>query len=64
MSTAYFEYVHVKINFLPILFLQAKEFLKLWKQFEELGFKGDDIKRELIVHGNNEEKVLDSLTAS
>ena len=47
----------------PICFFQAKDFLKLWKQFEELGFKGDDIKRELIVHNNNQEKVLDSLTA-
>lgn len=38
-------------------------FLKLWKQFEELGFKPDDIKRELLLHGNEEEKVLDALTA-
>lgn len=33
------------------------------KRFEELGFKPDDIKRELLLHGNDEEKTLDALTA-
>ncbi|XP_070541802.1 ubiquitin-associated protein 1-like isoform X1 [Ptychodera flava] len=42
---------------------QAVEFLKLMRQFEELGFKQDDITRQLILHGNNQEKVLDGLTA-
>lgn len=41
---------------------KALAFLKLWQRFEELGFQAEDIKRELIVHGNDEEKVLDTLT--
>ncbi|XP_077989172.1 ubiquitin-associated protein 1-like isoform X1 [Glandiceps talaboti] len=43
---------------------QAIEFLKLLKQFEELGFKQDDITRQLILHGTHQDKVLDGLTAS
>ncbi|XP_038078297.1 ubiquitin-associated protein 1-like isoform X2 [Patiria miniata] len=42
---------------------KAEEFLLLSQRFEELGFKSEDIKRELIVHGNNEDKVLNVLTA-
>ncbi|XP_072166966.1 ubiquitin-associated protein 1-like [Diadema setosum] len=41
---------------------KAQTFLSLWQRFEELGFKSEDIKRELVVHGNDEEKVLDTLT--
>ena len=43
--------------------LQAEEFLLLSQRFEELGFKAEDIRRELIVHGNNEDTVLNVLTA-
>ena len=42
---------------------QALEFLHLWQRFEELGFKSEDIRRELIVHGNNENEVLNVLMA-
>ncbi|XP_054756418.2 ubiquitin-associated protein 1-like isoform X1 [Lytechinus pictus] len=41
---------------------KAQTFLKLWQRFEVLGFQSEDIKRELILHGNDEEKVLDTLT--
>ncbi|XP_033634452.1 ubiquitin-associated protein 1-like isoform X1 [Asterias rubens] len=42
---------------------KALEFLHLWQRFEELGFKSEDIRRELIVHGNNENEVLNVLMA-
>ncbi len=42
---------------------KALDFLFLWQRFEELGFKSEDIRRELIVHGNNENEVLNVLMA-
>ncbi|XP_022097411.1 ubiquitin-associated protein 1-like isoform X2 [Acanthaster planci] len=42
---------------------RAEEFLLLCQRFEELGFKSEDVRRELIVHGNNEDTVLNVLTA-
>ena len=46
-----------------VCLFQAKVFLNQWRHFEQLGFKEDDIKRELIVHNNNKEKVFQSLVA-
>ncbi|XP_033115279.1 ubiquitin-associated protein 1-like [Anneissia japonica] len=41
---------------------KASEFLRLMSQFETLGFKSEDIKKQLIVIGTDEEKLLNALT--
>jgi hypothetical protein len=43
--------------------LQAGEFLRLWKQFSDMGFQQDRIKEVLLVHGNRREQALEELVA-
>ncbi|XP_017168745.1 ubiquitin-associated protein 1-like isoform X1 [Mus musculus] len=42
---------------------QAGEFLRLWKQFSDMGFQQDRIKEVLLVHGNRREQALEELVA-
>ncbi|KAM9183525.1 ubiquitin-associated protein 1-like, partial [Dugong dugon] len=42
---------------------QAGEFLRLWEQFSDMGFRQDRIKEVLLVHGNRHEPALEELVA-
>lgn len=42
---------------------QAREFLRLWEQFSDMGFQPQRIKEVLLVHGNRHEQALEELVA-
>nr|XP_023421165.1 ubiquitin-associated protein 1-like [Cavia porcellus] len=42
---------------------KAREFLRLWEQFSDMGFQPQRIKEVLLVHGNRHEQALEELVA-
>ncbi|KFO25992.1 Ubiquitin-associated protein 1, partial [Fukomys damarensis] len=42
---------------------KAREFLRLWEQFSDMGFEQQRIKEVLLVHGNHCEQALEELVA-
>lgn len=47
-----------KVN---VFFLEAKEFLHLLNQFNEMGFQKNAIKEVLLVHENHRDRALEEL---